>query len=92
VGELIGPENSLAPKSPLRPVVTIGQLEIRRAAEALENELGKKWMPPLGESGCWLARLACTLGAPAGWRSPRHSKRWRCAHAARTRAPTRRTS
>src|SRR4051812_3459685 len=65
-GELVPPENALTPKSPGRPVITIGQLEIWPAADALENELGKKWSPPLGDAGYWLVRLACTLRAPSG--------------------------
>jgi hypothetical protein len=67
-GELIPPENTYTYglKSPQRPVVSIGQLEIWPAAEALENEVGKKWVPPLGDAGYWLVRLACTLREPSG--------------------------
>ncbi len=49
-----------------RPVVTLGKPEIWPAAKALENEVGKKWVPPLGGSQFWLVRLACTLHEPPG--------------------------
>jgi hypothetical protein len=63
-GELVAPENSFGPKSPSRPLVTIGQIELWRAEEALETEVGKKWTPPLGDANYWLVRLACTLHGP----------------------------
>jgi hypothetical protein len=44
-----------------RPVATLGQPEIWPAADALENEVGHKWTPPLGGADYWLLRLACTL-------------------------------
>ncbi|HEY0602955.1 MAG TPA: hypothetical protein VGD58_08585 [Herpetosiphonaceae bacterium] len=65
-GELEAPAVSYAPSSSSRPVVTIGQPEIWTAADALENEVGKKWVPPIGGASYWLLRLACTLREPAG--------------------------
>ena len=65
-GELVPPENTYGLSSQQRPVVTIGQIEIWPAAAALENETGKKWIPPLGDAGYWLVRLACTLRDPPG--------------------------
>jgi hypothetical protein len=47
-------------------VVTIGRPEIWPVARALENEVGRKWTPPLGDAGYWLVRLACTLRNPPG--------------------------
>ncbi len=63
-----GPLESPAAKSPsaARPIVTLGRPEIWPAAEALENEVGKKWTPPLGNAEFWLVRLACTLRKPPG--------------------------
>jgi hypothetical protein len=66
-GELEASANAMGGGAERGPVVTIGQLEIWPAAQALENEVGKKWSPPLGDAGYWLVRLACTLRAPAGW-------------------------
>jgi hypothetical protein len=65
-GELEASDISYVAKSPLKIRATIGQLEIWPAADALENEVGKKWVPPLGDAGYWLVRLPCTLQAPAG--------------------------
>ncbi len=65
-GELVPPENSYATKSPVNIRATIGQLEIWPAADALENEVGKKWVAPLGGARYWLVRLACTLHKPSG--------------------------
>ena len=65
-GELVPPENTYAAKSPVKIRATIGQLEIWPAAEALENEVGRKWVPPLGDAHYWLVRLACTLREPSG--------------------------
>jgi hypothetical protein len=67
-GELAAPETSqlFGPTPPKPPVVTIGQPEIWPAAEALENEVGQKWVPPMGDASYWLLRLACTLHKPPG--------------------------
>ena len=65
-GELISPATARAVRPAERPVVTIGRPEIWPAAEALENEVGRKWTPPLGDAGYWLVRLACTLRNPPG--------------------------
>jgi hypothetical protein len=65
-GELIPPPTAKAVRSAESPVVTIGQPEIWPVAEALENEVGHKWTPPLGEASYWLVRLACTLRDPSG--------------------------
>jgi hypothetical protein len=65
-GELAPPENSMGLKSRQCPIITIGQPEIWPAAEALENEVGKKWVRPLGDARYWLVRLACTLREPKG--------------------------
>ena len=65
-GELVAPAVSYSLSTQERPVVTIGQPEIWAAAGALENEVGQKWTPPLGDAGYWLLRLACTLRDPPG--------------------------
>lgn len=65
-GELEAPPVSYAPATGSRPVVTIGQPEVWAAADALENEVGKKWVPPIGGANYWLLRLACTLHEPQG--------------------------
>jgi len=65
-GELIPPPTAKFVDSAERPVVTIGRHEIWPAAEALENEVGRKWNPPMGDAGYWLVRLACTLRNPPG--------------------------
>ena len=67
-GALSAPETTRAFKSPAAkpPVVTIGQMEVWRAADALENQVGQKWVAPLGGAEFWLARFACTLRAPGG--------------------------
>ena len=65
-GELIPPPTAKAVRPADRPVVTIGRPEIWPVADALENEVGRKWSPPLGGAGYWLVRLACTLRNPPG--------------------------
>lgn len=67
-GALSVPETTRAFKSPTSraPVVTIGQPEIWRAADALENQVEQKWVAPLGGAEFWLARFACTLRSPGG--------------------------
>ena len=65
-GKLIAPEISYTLSTQERPVVTIGQPEIWPAAEALENQVGQKWTPPMGDADYWLVRLACTLRDPPG--------------------------
>lgn len=55
-----------APAGSPRPVVTIGRPEIWPVAEALKNELGQVWTPPLGGADFWLVRLACSLREPPG--------------------------
>lgn len=65
-GELTSPPTTRTVRSAARPVVTIGRPEIWPVAEALENEVGRKWSPPLGDAGYWLVRLACTLRNPPG--------------------------
>lgn len=65
-GELVPPPTTKLAPSAERPVVTIGRPEIWPVAEALENEVGHKWTPPLGDAGYWLVRLACTLRNPPG--------------------------
>jgi hypothetical protein len=65
-GELEAPVTTRAAAAASRPVVTIGQPEIWTVAEALENEVGKKWVPPLSNANYWLLRLACTLREPRG--------------------------
>jgi hypothetical protein len=64
-GELV-PPSTLRSGAPARPVATLGQPEIWPAADALQNELGRKWTPPLGGADYWLLRLACTLRHPSG--------------------------
>ena len=68
-GELIEPALTLGPPPSDRPIVTIGQPTIWPAAEALESELGRKWVPPLGGASYWLVRLACTLRKPGRLKS-----------------------
>lgn len=65
-GELVAAANTYGPKPPAPLVARIGQPEIWPAAEALENEVGKKWVAPLGGASYWLIRLACTLFNPSG--------------------------
>lgn len=65
-GELVAPETMRAIHPPGRSIVTIGQPEIWPVAEALENQVGQKWVPPMGDSSYWLLRLACTLHEPPG--------------------------
>ena len=65
-GELVAPATSYALPTQERPVVTIGQPAIWAVAEALENQVGQKWTPPLGDADYWLVRLACTLRNPSG--------------------------
>ncbi len=67
-GALSAPETTRVFKSTSAkpPVVTIGQPEVWRAADALENQVGQKWVAPLGGAEFWLARFACTLRAPGG--------------------------
>ena len=70
-GELAVPEtsHSFGPDLPKPPVVTIGHPEVWPAAEALENQVGQRWVPPMGDAQYWLVRLACTLRKPSGPRS-----------------------
>ena len=63
-GPLVPPAAKSA--STAHPIVTLGRPEIWPAAEALENEVGKKWTPPLGGAEFWLVCLACTLCEPPG--------------------------
>lgn len=65
-GELVAPPVMMGGGHPDRPAVTIGQPEVWPAAEAVQNELGKSWTPPLGDAGFWLLRLACTLRQKKG--------------------------
>jgi len=65
-GALVAPAVSYAAKSPTRLTATIGRPEIWAVAGALENEVGQKWTPPLGDADYWLIRLACTLRDPSG--------------------------
>jgi hypothetical protein len=65
-GELVAPAVSYALSTQERPVVTIGRPEMWTVAEALENQVGQKWTPPLGDADYWLVRLACTLRNPSG--------------------------
>ena len=65
-GKLIAPSTVYAVRSSDRPVVTIGHPEIWPVAEALQNQVGQKWVPPLGDADYWLVRLACTLRDPRG--------------------------
>jgi hypothetical protein len=67
-GALVAPETTRAFKSAKTkpPVVTIGKPEVWRAADALENQVGQKWVAPLGGAEFWLARFACTLRSPGG--------------------------
>jgi len=65
-GELILPPTMMSAGHPERPVVTLGRPAIWPAGEALENEVGQKWTPPLGDADYWLVRLACTLREPPG--------------------------
>ena len=70
-GELAAPETSRSFRLDLSkpPVVTIGNPEVWPAAQALENEVGQRWVPPMGDAQYWLVRLACTLREPSGLRS-----------------------
>ena len=68
-GNLVAPAVSFAAKSATRLTATIGRPEIWPAADALENEVGQKWTPPLGDADYWLVRLACTLRDPSGLQS-----------------------
>ncbi len=65
-GDLAAPTVSFGPKSPTRLTATIGKPAIWAVADALENEVGQKWTPPLGNADYWLVRLACTLRDPSG--------------------------
>lgn len=67
-GALIEPTTTRSFKSVKTkpPVVTIGQCEVWRAADALENQVGQKWVAPLGGAEFWLMRFACTLREPGG--------------------------
>ena len=65
-GELVAPQTVYAIGAAKRPVVTIGHPEIWPAAEALENEVGQKWVPTMSDASFWLLRLACTLREPPG--------------------------
>src|SRR5205823_452285 len=65
-GELIEPATARNVQPKQRPIVTIGQPEIWPAEQALENEVGRKWVPPMGGASYWLVRLACTLRKPDG--------------------------
>ena len=63
-GELFAPPVSFRGEASKHPFATIGQPEVWPAAKALDNETGKKWIPPLGDAKYWLVRLACTLREP----------------------------
>ncbi|HUU30419.1 MAG TPA: hypothetical protein VM123_21660 [archaeon] len=67
-GELVSPSTTYtySLKAPERPVATLGQPEIWTVSEALENEVGRKWTPPIRDADFWLLRLACTLRKPRG--------------------------
>ena len=45
----------------LRPRVTLGEPVWWPAAQAMENETGKEWVPPVSDRRYTLLRLACTL-------------------------------
>jgi hypothetical protein len=49
-----------------RPHVTIGRPEVWAAADALKNEVGRAWSPPISGFDFWLVRFACTLHPPSG--------------------------
>jgi len=65
-GVLEAPQTAKSPAGVPHPVATIGKPEIWPAADALQNEVGKVWTPPLGKANFWLVRLACTLREPSG--------------------------
>ena len=68
-GELIASTTTRAINRAQRPIVTIGQPEIWSVSDALENQVGQKWVPPMGDASYWLVRLACTLREPSGLQS-----------------------
>ena len=65
-GELVAPAISYRGLTPRSLVATVGRPEIFPVDKALENEVGRKWTPPLGGADFWLVRLACTLREPGG--------------------------
>ena len=65
-GELTPPDVTRSAGSSDRPRVTIGQPVAWPAAEALENQTGQRWTPPLGDAKYWLVRLSCTMHKPGG--------------------------
>ena len=66
-GEMVAPPTMYGiPFYKHGPVATIGQPAIWAVAEALDNEVRQKWVPPIGDAEYWLLRLACTLRQPIG--------------------------
>ena len=69
------------------PIVTIGQPEIWSVSDALENEVGQKWVPPMGyDTNYWLVRLACTLRKPSGLQSITEAQKTLYLHPQNSRA------
>jgi hypothetical protein len=66
-GEMDASQVVYSASKSIPPVVTIGTPEIWPVREALENQVGQKWVPPEGSANYWLVRLACTLREPRGW-------------------------
>ena len=61
-GALELPEVAMSEKSASEPpIVTMGRPEFWPAAEALENEVGKKWTAPIGGATFWLAPVCLHL-------------------------------
>lgn len=65
-GELEPAQTLRGAESVQRPFVQIGRPEVWPAADALQAEVGRAWVKPLGDADFWLVRLACTLRAPGG--------------------------
>jgi hypothetical protein len=66
-GELEASRVAYSASKSAPPVVTIGTPEVWPAAEALEHQVGQKWVAPVGGASFWLVRLAWTLREPGGW-------------------------
>ena len=65
-GELEPAQTLRGSESMKRPSVQIGRPEVWPAAQALQAEVGRPWVRPLGDADFWLVRLACTLRSPGG--------------------------
>ncbi len=63
-GELVAPPVDKIILGGKPPTISIGQPEIWAAAEAIQNEVGQTWSPPMAQADYWLLRLACTLRQP----------------------------